>query len=313
MPLLLYGVQDGRLVSYTARASSPPPLRLLVGAYVGRPDTSPGSFQAANAVYGPLTVRRQFNHNIPSSFGGSASGADVGQPWTSFLSIKAPPVEVIDGVWDSAITALAASGPTDRRWWMTMWHEPENDTPVSQPAPPAPAFAGGAQQFVEMFQRFYEVAKAANPNASIGPVHLGSAWKSGAPVTGGAGSPRYAAEDWIVPASHADFYGIDTYNAATVAGRTSLATAANFQRWYAYFRGRGRPLSVPEFGRVIHPTDPAARPAELLESAAWLRSTGEFDLFMYWDADDPQTGAWSLTDPESRAAWAQIAEQGKAL
>lgn len=313
MPLQLFAAQGGRLVSYVSRASSPPPHGLLIGAYVGRPNSSVSSFAQANATYGPLAVRRQFNANIPSTYAASASGSDSGRPWTSFLSVKAAPDEIISGQWDAQIAALAASGPTDRIWWLTAWHEPENDTPASQPAPAAPAFSGGAKQFVAMFKRFYEVAKAANPKVRVGPVHLGSAWKAGAPVTGGPGALRYAPEDWIVPSTHADFYGVDTYNAAQTTGRTTLATAANFQRWYQFFRGRGRPLSVPEFGRVIDPTNPNARPDELRESVAWLKATGEFDLVLYWDADDPKTGAWSLTDPESRAAWGDIAQQGKAL
>lgn len=312
MPLQLYAARDRQLVSYTARSTSPPAGRLLVGAYVGHPDSSPASFAAADAAYGPLMIRRQFNANIPASFAASSSGPDVGKPWTSFLSVKGPPAEIIAGDWDDQITALAASGPTDRPWWLTIWHEPENDTPAFQPAPSNPAFPGGATQFVAMFQRFYELAKAANSKVLVGPVHLGSAWKSGAPVTGGAGSPRYEAADWIVPASHADFYGVDTYNAKATTGRTTLATAENFQRWFAYFQGLGRPLAIPEFGRVVDPTDPAARPREIAASVEWAQATGKFDLILYWDADDPNTGAWSL-DAAGRDAWHAAAQNGRAL
>lgn len=312
MPLQLYAAQGGKLVSYTSRVTQPPAGRMLVGAYVGHPNSSPTSFAAANVAYGPLTVRRQFNANIPASFAVSSSGPDVGKPWTSFLSVKADPAEIIAGTWDTAITNLAATGPTDRPWYLTLWHEPENDTPAFQPAPPNPAFPGGANQFVEMFSHFYEVVKAANAAVKCGPVHLGSAWKTGAPVTGAAGTVRYAATDWIVPASHCDFYGVDTYNSATTTGRTTLATAANFQRWYAYFRDLGKPLAIPEFGRVANPADPTARPREIAESVAWAESTGKFDLILYWDSDDPNTGAWSLDEP-GRAAWRTAAQNGRAL
>ncbi|MEV4670963.1 hypothetical protein AB0K34_04850 [Actinomadura sp. NPDC049382] len=312
MPLLLYAAQDGQLVSYTSRGSSPPPSRLLVGAYVGHPDSSTASFAAANDAYGPLVIRRQFNANIPASFSASSSGPDVGKAWTSFLSVKADPAEIIAGTWDDEITNLAATGPTDRPWWLTCWHEPENDVPAFQPAPKNPAFPGGAQQFVTMFKHFYELVKAANPVVRCGPVHLGSAWKSGAPVTGGAGSVRYEATDWIVPPDHADFYGVDTYNSKTTTGRNTLATAENFQRWFAYFQGLGRPLTIPEFGRVVNPDDPTARPREIAASVAWAQGTGKFDLIMYWDADDPNTGAWSL-DELGRDAWRAAAESGRAL
>lgn len=312
MPLQLYAARNGELVSYTGRVTRPPVGRLLVGAYVGHPDSSTTSFAAADAAYGPLVVRRQFNANIPASFSASSSGPDVGQPWTSFLSVKAGPAEIIAGDWDAAITNLAATGPTDRPWYLTLWHEPENDTPAFQPAPSDPAFPGGAAQFVEMFQHFYELVKAANSAVRCGPVHLGSAWKTGAPVTGGAGSVRYEATDWIVPATHADFYGVDTYDASATTSRTTLATAGNFQRWYAYFRDLGRPLAIPEFGRVANPNDAAARPREIAESVAWAQDTSKFDLILYWDSDDPNTGAWSL-DAAGRDAWRAVAETGRSL
>lgn len=313
MPLDVYAAVDRQLKAFTAGSTTPPPAQMYVGAYVGRPDSSPESFAAANTAYGPLTVRRQFNSNIPASFSASSSGPDIGKAWTSFLSVKATPQEIIDGLWDDELANLVATGPTDRPWWFTVWHEPENDTPAFQPAPSNPAFPGGASQFVQMFQRVYSVCKPENPMVRIGPCHLGSAWKAGAPVTGGAGSLRYEAEDWIVPISHCDFYGVDTYDAAATSGRTTLATAANFQRWYSYFRGRGRPLLIAEFGRVINPNDPTARPSELIASAEWARNTGEFEAILYWDGDDPNTGAWSLTDQASRDAWRTVAQTGKAL
>lgn len=312
MPLVLYAARGGRLVSYTERVSSPPAGRMLVGAYVGHPDSSVSSFTAANAAYGPLTVRRQFNANIPANFSASSSGPDIGKPWTSFLSVKADPAEVIAGTWDAQITALAASGPTDRVWYLTIWHEPENDTPAFQPAPANPAFPGGAAQFVAMFQRFYTLTKAANSQVLVGPVHLGSAWKSGAPVTGGPGTIRYDADAWKVPPEFCDYYGVDTYNSQKLTGRTTLASADNFQRWYSHFRGRGRPLVIPEFGRVINPNDPEARPREILASVDWLQGTGEFDMVLYWDSDDPATGAWSL-DAAGRDAWRTVAQNGRTL
>ncbi|MFB4306995.1 hypothetical protein [Actinomadura sp. GTD37] len=312
MPLQLYAARAGDLIPYTRRVTQPPSERLLVGAYVGHPDSSAGSFAAANAAYGPLTIRRQFNANIPASFASSSSAGDVGNPWTTFLSVKADPAEVIAGDWDAQITALAASGPTDRDWFLTIWHEPENDTPAFQPAPSSPAFSGGAEQFVEMFVRFYGLVKAANAKVLCGPVHLGSAWKSGAPVTGGPGAVRYDADAWKVPPESADFYGVDTYNAKASSGRTTLATADNFQRWYSHFRGRGRPLLIPEFGRVVDPNDPTARPREIIASVEWAKNTSEFDMILYWDSDDPATGAWSL-DAAGRDAWRTVAQQGRAL
>ncbi|MFE9099837.1 hypothetical protein [Actinomadura geliboluensis] len=312
MPLDLYAARDGRLVSYTGRVTQPPTGRLLVGAYVGHPDSGVNSFEAANDAYGPLRVRRQFNANIPASFPSSSSGPDVGKPWTSFLSVKADPGEVLAGNWDAAITALAASGPTDRVWYLTIWHEPENDTPAFQPPPKSPAFPGGAAQFVQMFTRFYGLVKAANSQVLCGPVHLGSAWKPGAPVTGGPGTIRYDADAWKVPPESCDFYGVDTYNSQPTAGRTTLASADNFQRWYSHFRGRGRPLVIPEFGRVVDPNDPGARPREILASVDWIQNTGEFDMILYWDSDDPATGAWSL-DAAGREAWRTVAQQGRTL
>lgn len=312
MPLQLYAARDGALVPFTTRVTQPPASRLLVGAYVGHPDSSVASFTSANEAYGPLIVRRQFNANIPASFAASSSGPDTGKPWTSFLSVKADPTQVVAGEWDEEITALAASGPTDRVWYLTIWHEPENDTPAFQPAPKNPAFPGGAAQFVAMFQRFYTLVKAANDMVQCGPVHLGSAWKTGAPVTGGPGTPRYDADAWKVPPQYCDFYGVDTYNAQSSSGRTTLVSADNFQRWYGHFRGRGRPLVIPEFGRVVNPNDPEARPREILASVDWIKNTGEFTMILYWDSDDPNTGAWSL-DAAGRDAWRTVAQQGRAL
>jgi hypothetical protein len=299
-----YRAAGGQWVPLAGGSDADPPESFLVGAWS---DNLP-EFQAFSAQSGPLYLRRVFNPNVPSNWPGAGPGNDgnAGKPWTIFQSVKAPPAEIVAGLWDSAIANFVAGGPADRDWYFTCWHEPEDDV-LNNPS----QWPELGITFRKIHERLYDVVKNANDRVLMGPVWSYWQWRPNGGLIRANADVGWRPQDWIPAPSVCDFYGIDEYNASTDSGRTSLANSAAFQRWYSLMP-TSRPIALPEWGRFPHPTDPNVRANEIRASAQWLRDSGRCILFAYWNAIGTE-GDYELHDEESQAAWAEVAQSGKAL
>jgi hypothetical protein len=300
-----YLASGGQWVPLTGGSTQAPPETFLVGAW----SDNLAEFQGFSAESGPLYLRRVFNPNVPSSWPGAGPGNDgnSGKPWTIFQSVKAPPAEIVAGVWDSAIANFVSGGPTDRDWYFTIWHEPEDDVKNS----PANWPELGTT-FRKIHERMYPIVKAANARVLMGPVWSYWQWRPDGGLIQPSAAAGWRPQDWIPDPSVADFYGIDEYN-ATFSGsqRRSLANSEAFLRWYSLMP-TSRPIALPEWGRFPDPTDPTRRAAEITESAQWLRDSGRCILWAYWNAIGTE-GDYELHDIESQEAWRNVAQSGKAL
>ncbi len=287
-----FHLRNGVWQRYTAPIAGP---QLWVGATVtdGSGNNDIANFMAANAVIGPLRMRRSFVTpqpvaTFPTDIASTEAGDDVVAGLHPFLSCKGDVAGIANGDYDGVITQLLQTFPSDRQCWFTMWHEPENDMT-------------GAQ-FVAMFQRMYAVAKAANPAVLVGPIYGIFKWAAGKPETA-------TPDDWWVGSGSCDFMAIDAYwNTWRGPTPQPLSNDPYFLRWHNWASTKSKPLYVTERG--VLPAG-AARASVLLADETWIKANG-YELFMYWDAIGAGNVDWRLDgDADSEAAWQQIASRGR--
>lgn len=269
---------------------------MWIGAAVNRPESDLDSFLDRADTYGPWRIRRSFSKGLPASLQDTSAANDAAEKVITFHSVKAPKIDrVAAGDYDATIRSLAKSFPTDHTTYLTTYHEPENNEGMDGPT------------FVKMFRHFYKVVKAANPHISVGAVYMSYQWRPGSSTTA-------TPDAWWPGADATDFLGVDDYNEATTDKRTTAASDPQFQRWYGWAKGKGKPLAVVEFGRMENPQDAGALARDLLDTEAWLRDRGFF-MFLYWDAiGAPINGKpadWRLTGTATRDAMRAIASRGR--
>ena len=248
---------------------------------------------------GKMRVRRSFQPGLSEIWSASAPGQDAGAGIISFTSIRPPDLPggaqdmqgVIDGKYDSEITGWAKAAPRTGVVFATMSHEPE-----------APRKGLTGPLFVEGFRHFYRLAKRANPNLRIGPVHMSYQWRPDTTTT-------MRPNEWWVGPDYADFIGVDDYNLNTTKDRTTPADDPNFQRWYKWASKKGKPLAVAEYGRMENPDDPNALARELKSTESWLRTHG-FMMWLYWNGVGTNAD-WTMKGEATIKAWSEIAARGR--
>lgn len=308
MPLGLYKASGGQLVSLAKVSVTPPPSVPYIGAYKAS-DTGEDSWETRSDSYGPWMIRRTFSSNVPASFAASNGGGyNTGKPWTVFHSLKAPPLEIIAGDWDTEIENFVAGGPTDKPWYFTLWHEPEEKAKVAGNIDDWPE---GGITFKNIHARMYSKVKAANPMVRMGPVYTYWDWRPGGEI--GESKPvGWRPQDWMLPKEHCDFYGLDEYHAATTSNRYSLRNSPSFNRWLGYVPEK-EPIAIPEWGRFNNPNNLQARADEILDSFEFLKSLeNDIELWCYWDEIGIE-GQYKLNDAPSLAAWQEVAMAGRPL
>lgn len=271
---------------------------MWIGAYAN-PDEKNWAAENTRIADGKMRIRRSFNPEIPDDWSGSAAAKDPAAGAISFHSIRPPDTAdggqdmqgVIDGEYDKEITGWAKGAPRSGPVFATMSHEPE-----------APKKQLTGKLFVAGFRHFYQVAKAANPNLQLGPVHMSYQWEPDSTTT-------TKPDEWWVGADRSDFIGVDDYNQATSTDRTTVANDPGFQRWYGWAKKRGKPLALAEYARLEHPTDPDALARELMSAETWLLDHG-FKMWLYWNGKGAQAD-WRMTGAPTIAAWAEIASRGR--
>ncbi|MDQ6873663.1 MAG: DNRLRE domain-containing protein, partial [Actinomycetota bacterium] len=81
-------------VASTPPSPPPPPPPASSGVWVGAaanvPNATVTTFDAQNALIGPLKVRRSFNTTLPATFAQSSGGQDAAHGYRSFVSWKPP-------------------------------------------------------------------------------------------------------------------------------------------------------------------------------------------------------------------------------
>lgn len=307
-----FSLAAGNAVGFSATATSPsvtlakpvtpvPPVtpvttnNLIVGAFTNTTaGSTPTSFVNARTAIGGLRVRRDFNSGMPSSIAQTEAAGDAAAGIVTFLSVKPSYTNV--GSDNSKIASLAKSMPAGS--YLTAWHEPENDMT-------------GAQ-YVAMFQNFYSVAKAANPNIKIGNVYMTYQWGSGRNVK----NP----DDWWAGAAYTDFLGTDTYmdtwQKDSAGNPKPLSADPDHMRWHDWASTKNKPLLLTESGVGQGFTD-AQRANYYTTNAAWLKSHG-YRMFLPWNGQGtpPNGESWdffggSRSWPLTLAAVKAIAATGQ--
>lgn len=252
-------------------------------------------FKQANAVTGPLRIRRSFDSSLPGSFQTSAARDDAASGLTSFVSWKPPFGDYVGaaaGKYDAAVSTWARSVP-NTGVYATTFHEPENDMT-------------GAQ-FVALHRHLYGVVKAANPTIKWGVVYMAYWWE--------AGTNHYIGDRdaWWPGAQYADYTAIDTYHPTP----EPLSQDPAFRGWYDYMLDKGRPMYITEYGQYVvkpgtspDPTMLARRASVIAQDAAWIAAQGKITMWLYWDGLGAQ-GNWRLDDAGSQQAWRNVASQGR--
>lgn len=265
------------------------------------------TFTAANAIIGPLRLRRTFipptaASSFPSTISATPASADVTGGSHVFLSMKPSPIsDVVAGAYDAKLTSLAQSVTGNYPCWMTMFHEPEGNQTVGGVT--SPYFSNPAD-FVAMFQHFYTVIKAANSSIQVGTVHLIYQWgtQSGARVTSGT------EDQWWVGSGFTDFLGADTYWNDWQGAPTALQNDPSHMHWHNWAAAKGKPLYLVERG--VRPVGSAAA-AVLLNDETWLKAQG-YGMFCFWDAMGTGSVDWRIDSDQYMAPTFQgIAQRGR--
>lgn len=250
---------------------------------------------------GPLAIRRVFTSAgaVPPADAVACHQQEGAVLWYSFKT-SCTPAAVAVGTCDTEIQAIAAAMPAGSV--LTYFHEPEDDMT--------------GVEFVNAFKRVYTQAKAVNAAVDLVPVHMAYQWRSGSTkvTSNGTGGDREV-RDWIVPATHADGYGIDLYWQASTRGSepddpVSVGADPRMLRWYNAFGTLGRPLALTEWGIDDDLGVRASRGPAIRASQTWLASHG-FKVVCYWQHDNWYLGtgtvpAGGYPDPDGVAAYQDL-------
>ena len=311
MSRLLYRALAAATAVVLVATAAPAPARavlpaLTVGAttsandVVGSGNTCAG-FLDERTHLGDLGIRRVFASagQLPPADAVNCHTAYGATLWYSFKT-SCTPVVVAAGGCDTEVRNIAAAMPAGSL--LTYYHEPEDDMTGTQ--------------FVAAFVRVYAVAKAVNAAIDVVPIYMSYQWRTGSPgVTGnGTGGDREI-QDWIVPPASADAYGLDLYWQASTRGSEpddpiSVGNDPRMIRWYNAFAGRGRPLTLPEWGIDDDQGVRAARGPAIRASRTWLTAR-DFRIVNYWQMDNWYLGAATVPaggylDPDGVAAYQEF-------
>jgi hypothetical protein len=228
------------------------------------------------------TIRREFNSGLPAKY----VGGDVGLGITSFLSFKSPYANIISGSDKAKILAFVKTWP--QGCYATWEHEPESPKKEFVSNPHA--------HFVVPFQTLYEWVKTSRPDVHFGPVHLAYQWYNGHTADPAKG----LAARWVVPASHADFYGCDWYNFGFNPATWNLATATDFQNWHKTMQPNRRPLYLSEFGIAAPSSSNGggkndAQTATIIKASTdYIHAHPEMQMVLYWNGYHSDNGTHDI-------------------
>ncbi|GIJ46058.1 hypothetical protein Val02_29440 [Virgisporangium aliadipatigenens] len=271
-----------------------------VGDTVGSGNTCAG-FLDERTHLGPLAVRRVFTSGaaVPTADAITCQTTHGGILWYSFKT-TCTPTAVAAGSCDTEIQNIATAMPSGS--YLTYFHEPEDDMT--------------GVQFVNAFKRVFTVAKAVNAAVKVVPVHMAYQWRPGSTnvTNNGTGGDREI-QDWIVPATHADAYGVDLYWQASTRGSepddpVGVGSDPRMLRWYGAFGGLGEPLTLTEWGIDDDVAPRASRGPAIRASKTWLASHG-FTIVCWWQHDNWYLGATTYpaggyADPDGVAAYQEL-------
>ncbi len=249
-------------------------------------DSAPAYREIANAyLYDPVNrkVRRDFaGAGIVSSLAntGQAGSQDVANGCVPYVSCNPDPNSVIAGTFDPQITSWAQSMPAGS--YMTIWHEFES---------PKKVFVTNRPLWVSMFRKFYTVAKAANPNVTIGPASLVYQYKPGQP---GGVNPQ----EWYVGDAFCDILTADTYWLGTDPVTDIYSTVANgHTAWHNVNSIHGKPLGLTEWGMTYIDRNLTVQTqvadvdgAKIIDlSMPWL-AANNYKLLLWWNGYQSNAG-----------------------
>src|SRR5688500_14180966 len=208
------------------------------GDTVGSGNTCAG-FLEERGHLGALSIRRVFTSAgaLPPADAVNCHLQQGAVLWYSFKT-TCTPTAVAAGSCDAQIQAIATAMPAGS--YLTYFHEPEDDMT--------------GVQFVNAFIRVYQKAKLANAAVQVVPVHMAYQWRPGSTkVTDNGTGGNREVQDWIVPSTYADAYGIDLYWQASTRGSEpddpiSVGDDPRMLRWHPAFAPLGRPLTLTEWG-----------------------------------------------------------------
>jgi len=228
--------------------------------------------------FGKLGIVRVFYQGLPASW---ASHPELATR-PSIISFKMQPSAVLNGAYDSQLTAWFAAAPRTTDVFWSYWHEPENDHQLNL------ADYRAAWQHISALSR-----RASNPHLHATLILMG--------YTTHAGSGRDW-HDYYSGSASIDVMGWDAYNTGSKNGKyTDPATL--FDPVAAVSREAGKPWGIAETASRLVSTDGGTT-----GRADWLRAMSNYmashnALFVaYWDVN-ASGGSFKLTDQPSINAW----------
>lgn len=267
--------------------------------------------EAAGTLLGRVFPSSPFvgGHEQPAAFVGRldrAAAPVVAAGMLPFLSFKPAVADTAAGDMDALYTAVgrwAATMPTPV--YMTVWHEPENDTMDAGQKRDHANHVGRARNFVAVYSRAYQLMKAAaGDQLRMGPVHMIYHWRQGSPTT----SAGKVAVAWQVPEHLRDFIAADTYTSNwSLKGGAKLRVKKDFQRWRTTLEVPDDQILLAERGITRNPPGvkdgPTFQANVLTDDVAYLNGIGAQGL-VYWNSGGATDDSIFLLGQPARAAFA---------
>lgn len=257
-------------INLTPGVKVTPPV--TAGTLIGIAPSSSNQSQASwDATGGPnaanLKIMRWYSSSMPSTWSAGPGNGPVG-PTQWLYSVNPDIQSTIAKAQDAAIAKLAASIPAGV--YLTPLKEPEVKGRISP------------SDFGKLYDRFYSVAKAANPALNIGPILItGTSNARATDSFGNIAGRNVWAEAIANLNTPVDFYGLDGYqgqgngtNISDIFGQPTAVAKGLF--------GSNTPMVVGEFGYHTTGTPDATIQSWMINGYKWFNSNG-YVIACWWN------------------------------
>lgn len=212
-----------------------------------------------------------------------------GPTWDAGLialwSFKPDINSVLSGAWDARLRELAQfiKDNPDKKVWVIIWHEPENDM--------------SASTYVRLFNRCHDVLKSVHPQLITVHSALTYRYREGGEIL----DPS----DWL---TKADVLAADVYSGRSFPLSATLPEHSGFKRWLAGLVGT-RSYALTERGFIADDAHSAERVDTMRREAHWLTNSVDGQrciAYELWNTPGAENDPLIVLDTAGEAAGVEL-------
>ena len=279
-----------------------PPKTTLFGAAFSPHDTT--HYDALITLWGGMQVSRSYDGSSGvNPFLNNLQAMDVARKAASAYSFKYPPVDVIAGTHDAALTTFFKGIADDHPVYWTYWHEPDDEIYKTQ------TFT--ATQYRDAWAHIRTIAdgvKATRPKMIAYATLIIMEYSMTPPI---AASRPLLGNNGMYPGDAViDVFGVDVYNPGAPNGLVTDA-ATQFGKVIDFAETHKKPWAIGEFGSCPVKNDPNVRTTYLTNAFKyWNLRKNPPAYAAYFDLDWPTCDYRIDTDVPATKVWNTATTQG---